>query len=66
MAQLGTSHLAATPIEALQDELKGYVISKGTIRFAVDKAPPAALVKKLVKIRIAQNELNKNELGKKR
>jgi len=33
--------------------------SKGTIRFPVDKPLSAALVKKVVKARIAQNELKK-------
>src|SRR5580692_2353726 len=38
-----------------KDELKDYDTSKGTIRFQADKAMPAALVRKLLKSRIAKN-----------
>ena len=37
-----------------KDELKDYDISKGTIRFQADKAMPAALVRKLIRARIAE------------
>jgi uncharacterized protein YdhG (YjbR/CyaY superfamily) len=46
-------------IEAFKDELKKFETSKGTIRFALDKPLPAALLKKLVKARIAENERKK-------
>jgi uncharacterized protein YdhG (YjbR/CyaY superfamily) len=44
----------ASVIQAFKNELKAYQTSKGTIRFPVDKPLPAALVKKLVKARVAQ------------
>ena len=43
-------------MEALADELEAYDTLKGTIRFTPDKPIPAALVKKIVKARIAENE----------
>jgi len=55
--------MGSSVIAAFKDDLKGFQTSKGTIRFPVDKPPPAALVKKLVKARIAQNEL-KHKRGK--
>ncbi len=49
----------ASVVEAFKDELKDFDTSKGTIRFPVDKPLPAALVRKLVKARVAQNESKK-------
>lgn len=46
----------AAVIEAFKNELKGFSTSKGTIHFPTDKPLPTALVKKLVKARVAQNE----------
>jgi len=49
----------AAVIAAFKNELKAYSISKGTIQFPTDKPLPAALVKKMVKMRVAQNESKK-------
>jgi uncharacterized protein YdhG (YjbR/CyaY superfamily) len=49
----------ASVIEAFKDELKGFSTSKGTIHFSTDKPVPAALIKKLVKARVAQMESKK-------
>ena len=48
--------MSGSVIEGFKKELKDFHTSKGTIQFPVDKPLPAALVKKLVKARVAQNE----------
>jgi len=48
--------MSSTTVAAHKDELKDYDTSKGTIRFQADKPLPPALVRKLVKARIAENE----------
>jgi uncharacterized protein YdhG (YjbR/CyaY superfamily) len=44
----------AHPLRANADELIGYDLAKGTIRFSPDHPLPDKLVKKLVKTRIAE------------
>ena len=51
--------MSGAVIEAFKNELKDFHTSKGTLRFPVDKPLSAALVKKLVKARIAEKERKK-------
>jgi uncharacterized protein YdhG (YjbR/CyaY superfamily) len=43
-------------MKTFQNELKAFEVSKGTIRFPLDKPPSAALIKKLVKARLAEKK----------
>ena len=54
---LCTFHIMSTDVtRAHAAELKGYKLGKASIRFAPDNPLPAALITKLVKARIAENE----------
>jgi uncharacterized protein YdhG (YjbR/CyaY superfamily) len=47
--------MSSSTVAAYKEELKGYDTSKGTIRFQPDHPLPVALVRKLVRARIAEN-----------
>jgi uncharacterized protein YdhG (YjbR/CyaY superfamily) len=52
-------HLSVFPfsaqvVEEVRDRLAGYELSKGTIRFTVDKALPDDVIRDVVKLRIAE------------
>ena len=56
----GKNHCAFYPcsgstVGTLKNELENYETSKGTIRFQPDKPLPVALVRKIVKMRMAEN-----------
>ena len=52
---------SSATLKKFRNELKDFQVSKGTIRFSADKPLPAALVKKLVKARIAENNNRSNK-----
>ena len=58
--------MQASLIDELKDELKNYRTSKGTLQFPQDKPLPAALLKKMVKMRVAENEIRAAEKAPKR
>jgi uncharacterized protein YdhG (YjbR/CyaY superfamily) len=47
--------MSSRTVKTFRAQLKGFETSKGTIRFTPDKPLPSALVRKLVKARIAEN-----------
>jgi uncharacterized protein YdhG (YjbR/CyaY superfamily) len=49
----------ASVIEAFKNELKGFSTSKGTVHFPTNMPLPTALIKKMVKARLAQCESKK-------
>jgi uncharacterized protein YdhG (YjbR/CyaY superfamily) len=53
--------MSSSTVAAHQDELMDYDTSKGTIRFQAEKPLPVALVRKLVKARIAENAGRRRE-----
>jgi uncharacterized protein YdhG (YjbR/CyaY superfamily) len=46
--------MSGTTVDALRDELAGYDTSRGTVRFPPARPLPAALVRKLVRARMAE------------
>jgi uncharacterized protein YdhG (YjbR/CyaY superfamily) len=52
--------MSGSVIEKFKSELKGFHTSKGTLQFPLDKPLSAELVKKMVKARVAQNELKES------
>ena len=46
----------AAVIETFKKDLKDYTVSKGTVQFAIEKPLPLALIRKLVKARVAQSQ----------
>jgi uncharacterized protein YdhG (YjbR/CyaY superfamily) len=52
----------ATVVAEFRDELEGFAVSKGTVRFPLDKPLPASLIKKMVKARREQSEGGRRKL----
>src|SRR5213080_3569501 len=48
---------SSTTLKNFRDDLKGFQVRKGTVRFSPDNPLPITLVKKLVKARIAENRI---------
>ena len=56
---------SAATLKNFRNELRNFETSKGTIRFSPDKPLPVAVVKKLVKTRIAENNDRANKKSRK-
>jgi uncharacterized protein YdhG (YjbR/CyaY superfamily) len=53
----------AAVVAEFEDELKVYSVSKGTIRFPIDKPLPIGLIKNMMKFRVAVGETKKCSLS---
>jgi uncharacterized protein YdhG (YjbR/CyaY superfamily) len=53
--------MSATVLDGFAEEMAGRDTSKGTIRFQPETPLPAALVRKLVKARLAENERSRGK-----
>lgn len=54
----GTNHCAFYPggvVNEFRDELAGFNVSKGTVRFQPDRPLPVAIIRKLVRARLRRN-----------
>lgn len=49
----------SAPIEEFKDELSGFEISKGTIRFSLKKPIPFDLIRKITKVCVERNQAKK-------
>ena len=56
----------STLIPAFKKELAGFDTTKGTIHFTVEKPLPAALVRKIIRARVRENESRQQARQKKR
>ena len=52
---------SSATLKKFRNELRNFQVSKGTIRFSTGEPLPAALVRKLVKARIAENNNKSNK-----
>ncbi len=48
-------------VDAFKEDLAGYEVSKGTIKFPLDKPIPVALVQKIVRYRVDENMKKKRK-----
>ncbi len=53
--------MSSETLKKFRNELRNFQTSKGTLRFSPDKPMPVALVKKLLKARIAENNARANK-----
>lgn len=56
---------SGTFFPALEDELKGYELGKGTIQFRLDKPVPVKLIRRIAKMRAAEIGAAKKDPAKK-